>query len=234
MISLTTSQIFQQLSNDKIAAPDIPSPVSILEAQSSPVKGVHVESRSGDPSAVAGASILASLSNFRKDLSLLPPPAKSGEELQQDAEMSVLPSGCGGSSVHTPGADMKDCTSFTDQVGTHLREKGTIPSDINNENPNLDNVDGRMDAEVGKIAGATYELRPLLRMLAGSSPDFDIGGSISKMLDEQRQIREILKQFDPPMLISTRLQAFKDKLEQGIIYPDDIDVSFESFPYYLR
>jgi len=43
--------------------------VSILEAQSAALNGMQVEARSGDPSAVAGASILTSLSNIRKDLS---------------------------------------------------------------------------------------------------------------------------------------------------------------------
>ncbi|KAM2049785.1 hypothetical protein ACFX1T_008153 [Malus domestica] len=71
-------------------------------------------------------------------------------------------------------------------------------------------------------------------MFSGSSSaNFDLTGSI---LDEQREIRELLHNFDPPMSISTRRQrrqAFKEKLQQGILRHDDIDVSFESFPYYL-
>ncbi|XP_048442588.1 spastin-like isoform X2 [Pyrus x bretschneideri] len=74
-------------------------------------------------------------------------------------------------------------------------------------------------------------------MFSGSSSaDFDLTGCISEILDEHREIRQLLHNFDPPMLISTRRQrrqAFKEKLQQGILRPDDIDVSFESFPYYL-
>ncbi|KAM1449538.1 hypothetical protein PS2_008181 [Malus domestica] len=74
-------------------------------------------------------------------------------------------------------------------------------------------------------------------MFSGSSSaNFDLTGSISKILDEQREIRELLHNFDTPMSISTRRQrrqAFKEKLQQGILRHDDIDVSFESFPYYL-
>ncbi|CAN6690483.1 unnamed protein product [Malus baccata var. baccata] len=74
-------------------------------------------------------------------------------------------------------------------------------------------------------------------MFSGSSSaNFDLTGSISKILDQQREIRELLHNFDPPMSISTRRQrrqAFKEKLLQGILRHDDIDVSFESFPYYL-
>lgn len=228
--------IFQQLGNDSLA-PAIPSSVSILEAQSSPVKGMHIETRSGDPSAVAGASILASLSNYRKDLSLLPPPTKAAEELQQDAEISSLPAGCVGSGDITPDIDMKDCSNNNDQAGTSSREKEIDPSpDAGDENPNIDSIglDICPDGDVGKVSGAPYELRPLLRMLAGSSSsDFDLGGSISKILDEQREIRDRLKDFGRPVLISTRRQAFKDKLRQGVLNLADIEVSFESFPYYL-
>ncbi|PON96572.1 Spastin [Trema orientale] len=230
------SYIFQLLVNDNFDASGIPSSVSILEAQSSPVKGMHVEARSGDPSAVAGASILASLSNYRKEITLLPPPAKAGEELPQDAEISSLTAGCVGSGDLTPDVDMKDCSNDNDQTGTISREKDISPSpDAGNENPNLDSIglDASIDAEVGKVSGASYEIRPLLRMLAGSSSsEFDIG-SISKLFDGSREFRELLKDSDRPLWISSRRQAFKDKLQQGILNSDDIEVSFESFPYYL-
>ncbi|KAJ7977549.1 AAA-type ATPase family protein [Quillaja saponaria] len=229
------SYIFQQLTNSNIAASGIPASVSILEAQSAPIKGIHIEARSGDPSAVAGASILASLSNLDKDLSLLPPPAKTGEDVQQNTEVSALPSGCGDG---TPDMEMKDTPNENDDpVGGESAEKAVVPStDTANENPSLDSneMDACANVELGKFAGTTYELRPLLRMLAGSSPDFALGGSISKILDERKELRELLKDADPPtILASTRRQAFKDSLEQGVIFPDDIDVSFESFPYYL-
>ncbi|KAK9281285.1 hypothetical protein L1049_004182 [Liquidambar formosana] len=226
--------IFQQLTNDNLAASGIPSSVSILEAQSAPIKGIHIEARSGDPSAVAGASILASLSNIRKDLSLLPPPAKNGEE--QATELSTLPSGCGESENRIQDVDMKDSTDNNDGDGVSSREKEVPSSEAANENLNIDSLglDACMDAENGKVSGSTYELRPLLRMLAGSSADLDLNGSISKILDEQREIRELLKNFDPPTIsVSTRRQAFKDSLQQGILNSDNIEVSFENFPYYL-
>ncbi|KAK9201832.1 hypothetical protein WN944_017040 [Citrus x changshan-huyou] len=227
-----------QLSDDTLAAPGIHSPMSILEAQSAPLKTMHIEARSGDPSAVAGASILASLSNIQKDLSLIPPPTKAGVDAQ-NSEIASLASGCDGPEDRIPDVDMKDATSNNDDAGSSSRGKTVVPqSDAANENPNLDSIglDACVDAEIGKIPGATYELRPLLRMLAGSSsPDFDISGGISKILDEQREIRELLKDSDrPTVLISARRQAFKDSLQEGILGPENIEVSFESFPYYLR
>ncbi|KAL9430742.1 hypothetical protein AB3S75_026022 [Citrus x aurantiifolia] len=231
------SYIFQQLSDDTLAAPGIHSPMTILEAQSAPLKTMHIEARSGDPSAVAGASILASLSNIQKDLSLIPPPTKAGVDAQ-NSEIASLASGCDGPEDRIPDVDMKDATSNNDDAGSSSRGKTVVPqSDAANENPNLDSIglDACVDAEIGKIPGATYELRPLLRMLAGSSsPDFDISGGISKILDEQREIRELLKDSDrPTVLISARRQAFKDSLQEGILGPENIEVSFESFPYYL-
>ncbi|KAK2990615.1 hypothetical protein RJ640_019895 [Escallonia rubra] len=227
--------IFLNLSNDNLAAAGMPPSVSILEAHNGPIKGLHFEARSRDPSAVAGASILASLSNLRKELSLLPPPSRNDDDMQP--EMPTLPSACELSDNHTLDADMKDASDLDDRGAVSLSDKAVVPSpDAVNENLNLDDVglDASVDAEFGKVPGATHELRPLLRMLAGSSAtDFDLSGRISKILDEQREIRELLKDLDPPVLMSTRRQAFKDGLQQGILDPSSIEVSFENFPYYL-
>lgn len=173
------------------------------------------------------------MSNVPSDLSLLPEPAKAGDNLQQDAEMPSLPSACGGSDDHTPDVEMKDSTNIYDQVSGD--KDNAQYTDAANENPNLDSLALDMDAEMGKVSGASYQLRPYARVFGGSSSaNFDLSGSISKILDEQREIRKLLHSFDPPILISTRRQAFKEKLQQGILSPDDIEVSFESFPYYLR
>uniref|UniRef100_A0A5B7A5E1 AAA+ ATPase domain-containing protein n=1 Tax=Davidia involucrata TaxID=16924 RepID=A0A5B7A5E1_DAVIN len=227
--------IFQQLVNDNLAG--MPPSVSILEAHSAAIKGLHFEARSGDPSAVAGASILASLSNLQKELSLLPPPSRNNEDVQQVSEMHTLPSTCEVSDNHILDADMKDTSDHNDGAGGLLSEKAVVPSsNAANENLNLDSIglDASVDAEIGKVLGGTHELRPLLRMLAGSSAsDFDLSGSISKILDEQREIRELLKGIDIPFSTSTRRQAFKDGLQEGILNSDNIDVSFENFPYYL-
>lgn len=194
---------------------------------------MHFEGRSGDASAVTGASILASFSNIQKDLSLLSPPAKSNEDVE-------LPSGCGVSDDQNPDINLKDGTiNNNDLNGDASMDKTMDPiPDSATESPSLDRLglDACIDAEIGEVPGATHELRPLLQMLASSaSPDFNLSGSISKILDEQRDIGNLFKDFNPPaILMSTRRQAFKERLQQGILIPDNIDVSFESFPYYLR
>ncbi|XP_057964873.1 uncharacterized protein LOC131155636 [Malania oleifera] len=235
--------IFQQLTTDNLATSGIHSSVSILEARSVPIKG-QIEGRPRDPSAIAGASILASFTD-----ALLPPPAKCGEDKQQATEMSPVPSSCGVSDNCIPDADMKDPSVNDDGVGVTSRDRTVVPSsDAVNGNLNLDalGVDACLDSEIGKVHTAPCELSPLLQMIAGSSSfDLDLSGSISKILedrraniskivDERRGTKELLKDIDPStILISTRRQAFKDSLQQGILNSDNIEVSFESFPYYI-
>ncbi|KAL6494382.1 hypothetical protein OROGR_031182 [Orobanche gracilis] len=66
--------IFQQLPHDSI----IKTPPA--DIQTNIGKLVHVERRAGDASAVAGASILASLSNLRQDLSRLKPASRTNDK----------------------------------------------------------------------------------------------------------------------------------------------------------
>ncbi|XP_010248969.1 PREDICTED: uncharacterized protein LOC104591697 isoform X2 [Nelumbo nucifera] len=75
--------IFQLLVPEFVAK--VPSSVGVAEP-SCVGKGLNLERRSGDPSAVAGASILASLSGLREDLSLLTPPAQNPGETPQGTE----------------------------------------------------------------------------------------------------------------------------------------------------
>nr|GEU87827.1 ATPase, AAA-type, core [Tanacetum cinerariifolium] len=204
------SYIFQQLSNDNVAADVAPS-VSILEAHSGSLKGLQFEARSRDPSAVTGASILASLSNIQKELSLLPPPSRKGKGIQTG--MPNLPS-----TRDVPDGSATD-TETKDASDPNDNEKGVTPDE---------NLDGAsVDAEMGNTPAATHELRPLLRMLAGSSAsEFDI----LKILDERKESQ---KDNDPPISLAARRQAYKDSLQQGIVDPDTIEVTFNDFPYYL-
>ncbi|KAM7527077.1 hypothetical protein LguiB_030487 [Lonicera macranthoides] len=193
--------IFQQLANDSLASAGIPPSVGILEAQSAPIKGLHFEARSGDSSAFAGASVLASLSNPRKELSLLPSPSQNEEDNDiMDADV--------------------DTSDHNDRADVPLCEKA-LSSDAANENMKGDTVglDASIDTDIENVPGPSHE--------------FDLSGSIPKLLSEQQEITEVVKDFDPPILIATRRQAFKDGLQQGILSFNNIEVSFENFPYYL-
>lgn len=204
-------------------------PVSILEAHSGSIKGLHLEARSGDSSTVAVASTLASLSNLRKDLSLLPPSSQNGKDVKQGSEVPILPAANGLTEKDDLDTDMKDASDDNDEPGVLVDEKNDVISPgVENGNLNLDNVAlDSVDAESGKV-------RPLLQVLAGSSAsDFDLSGSISKIFEEQRNFRELFKDFDPPTSALTRGQTFKNALQQGVVDFNTIDVTFDNFPYYL-
>ncbi|MQL94377.1 hypothetical protein Taro_027032, partial [Colocasia esculenta] len=95
--------IFQPLPGANLTAQALPSSVGFSEVESAIAKGVHFESRSGDASAVAGASILASLSNLTKDLPVLSPPTQNGEQGQ---EMPALRPACEVSESCSPDLDV--------------------------------------------------------------------------------------------------------------------------------
>ncbi|XP_047336733.1 uncharacterized protein LOC124940274 isoform X3 [Impatiens glandulifera] len=214
--------IFQQLLNNGLAANEIPSSASILETCGARFKDIQFEARTGDPSAVAGASILASLSDFQKELSILPPAPQDNVNLQQGSEVHIIPSACQ--------------VSGNDGAGDASTKEPIIPaSDAAEENvdPVSNVLDASGDPETGKVSGQANELRPFIQMLAGASTELDFTHGISKILEEQRELREVLKNLDNSALTSTKRQAFKERLKNGILAPNDIKVSFENFPYYL-
>ncbi|KAH0638097.1 uncharacterized protein [Solanum tuberosum] len=217
--------------DNDLSATSLAHPVSILEAHSGSIKGLRLEARSGDPSTVAVASTLASLSNLRKDLSLLPPSSQNDKDVKQGSEVPILPAASGLSLTEKDDldTDMKDASDGNDEPGVLVDEKNDVISPgIENGNLNLDNVVlDSVDAEIGKV-------QPLLQVLAGSSAsEFDLSGSISKIFEEQRNFRELLKDIDPPISALTRRQTFKNALQQGVVDFNTIDVTFENFPYYL-
>ncbi|XP_011082476.1 uncharacterized protein LOC105165229 isoform X1 [Sesamum indicum] len=219
--------IFQQLTNSGESATDMPPSVSILEAHGGPIKGLHIEARTGDPSTVAVASTLASLSHLSNELSLLPPSSRSGEDVQQASEIPSVPTTCEVPDNCVVDTEMKDTSVHNDVASASVVEKTGGPS------PGLASDNLNIDAEIGKIVGENNDLRPVLHFLGPTAPDFDITGSLSRILDEHRGVRDQCKGCDPPISVSSRRQEFKDGLRQGVIDCKNIDVSFENFPYYL-
>ncbi|PHU07237.1 hypothetical protein BC332_23726 [Capsicum chinense] len=187
-------------------------PISVVKAHSGSIKGLHLEVRSRDPSTVGVASTLLFLSNLQKDLSLLSPLYQNGKDVKQGSKVLTLPPVSG---VREKYLDtyIKDASDYNDVPSALMDEKNDVISpDVENGNLSLDNIAlDSVDAEIGKV-------RPILRMLAGSSASaFDLSGSISKIFEEQRNFRELLKDFDPPVLALTRHQTSKNALDQGVI-----------------
>lgn len=197
----------------------------VLESHSSSIKGLHFEDGVRDPSAVAGASVLATLSNLPKEFSVLPPPSPP--------ELSTLLSPCKVSDNCSVDADM-DSVDHCERDDATLPEKSSVLSMTNNNiNHNSTGLEVSVDADIRQIPGLTHQPTQGLRMLAGSSsPEFDLTGSISKILDLQQEVGEF--KYISPIVLLRRLQLYKDALRQRVFKSEDIDVSFERFPYYLR
>ncbi|CAI8603792.1 unnamed protein product [Vicia faba] len=219
--------IFQQLL-DNISAANIPPPVSIFETQGAPIIGAQIEARPGDLSAVAGASILTSFSNFNEDLSLISPPANTGKNTQQNTDALSLPAGDGDDKANV---DVKHNTVNNEPDGVFYAEETGCPSSTTvNEDPKVDAVEVNVsvDADVGNMTAASSNLRPLF------CPDLDLSGKITKILEKNKELKERLKSVDTRnILASPKQQALKDSLQMKILNAENIDVSFESFPYYL-
>ncbi|XP_073223744.1 uncharacterized protein [Cicer arietinum] len=230
--------IFQQLSNNNnnvtTASANVPSPVSILEAQGAPITGTQVDARSGDLSAVAGASILASFPNLDKELSVTPPPGNTSMNLQQNTDVASVPASNGD---ETPNTEVKQSTNHKESNGVFSSEEtGLLSSATVNEDPKVDSLDvnAGVDTDVGKTTAPAGNLRPLLHKLSGSCPAFDLSGNIARILGERKELRELLKDVDTPTALAPpRKQVSTDNLRLRILCAENIDVSFESFPYYL-
>ncbi|XP_022994320.1 uncharacterized protein LOC111490081 isoform X5 [Cucurbita maxima] len=134
--------IFQQLMND----------VSVkgLEVQSGVGKFLQLGKRTGDPSAVAGASILASLSSLREDISRWKPPSQTNSKTHQGAE---LPSN---SVVHD--AMELDIDALEANSNPEVRNDKAVDSSTTNRNLHPgSNPDAVIEAGNVKLSGVMEE-----------------------------------------------------------------------------
>lgn len=191
-------------------------------------KLLHLERRAGDPSAVAGASILASLSSMRQDISRWKSPAQSITKMQQGPEVPTQSVVNDGTEVELDGLE---CNSAPNSGSDKAAEIGTI-----NKNSLHDcNPDSGIEAGNVKLSGVNDLLRPLFRMLAQStSCTLKLSKSICKQVLEERN--EWMRDSQPASTsgMSLRCAVFREDVCAGIIDGRDIDVSFDSFSYYLR
>lgn len=160
-ITLTCNQIFEQLENETITATAVPS-VGIAETRSAPMKRIHYERGPRDPSAVTGASILASLSNRRKD-SVLTPPMQNGERCPaRNRKVPKLASACEVSNSCLPDLginciarkgifEQEECGfCCNDKIGIVLSSDLTAIETFHFDSVGLD---ARLDTDIRKISG---------------------------------------------------------------------------------
>ncbi|XP_020206299.1 uncharacterized protein LOC109791412 isoform X2 [Cajanus cajan] len=181
------SYIFQQL--------NIEAAVRGAEVQSGVGKFLQLERRSGDPSAVAGASILASLSNIRQDLTRWKSPSQTSSKPTQGTNVSS----------HSV---VNDCTEIEldgSESAPNVRSDKAADVQTSDKNSTID-CDPEAGAEAGnvKLSGVLEERNGTLDMQAAST----LGTSV-------------------------RCAVFKEDVHAAILDGKEIDVSFDTFPYYL-
>lgn len=200
-----------------------------------PVKGTEVPSgigkylldrRAGDPSAVDGASILASLS-MRPELPRWKSAAQATNKFHPGADapaQSVIREGTEGELE-----ELED--SLTPNRATNKTEE------IGGINKNLTpecNPDSGIEADNVKFSGNDL-LGPLLRMLA-RSPSYKLKlskGICKQVLEERNEwTRDSMPASTSGM--SVRCAVFKEGIHAAILEGNSVDVSFDNFPYYLR
>ncbi|XP_039059321.1 uncharacterized protein LOC120203025 isoform X2 [Hibiscus syriacus] len=202
--------IFQQLMTEVA--------VKGSDVQNTIGKFLQLERRSGDPSAVTGATILASLSSLRPDLSRWKSPPQASTKVQQVTTAA---------DVDLDGIERNSTANIGNGKAADV---GSI-----NKNLHLDcNHNSNTEAGNVKLSGVNDLLRPLLRMFAPStSCNLKLSKSICKQVLDGRN--EWLKDSQPAMLssISLRCAVFKEDIHAGILDGRNLEVSFDNFPYYL-
>ncbi|XP_049934048.1 uncharacterized protein LOC126410103 [Nymphaea colorata] len=177
--------------------------------------------------AVAGASILASLSNLGNDLSLLPPPSQSNEDAQQAIGRPALSTAFELPDDSVPMLDINTCTrkdSADQNSGTDVPLDDNAPAPAEHTSSvdlNVGNIDRGMNADNGRWNFKSISHKKFMRMLK-DTVDIDPGGSFFKQLREDR--KEMFKDSESSTLLpmSAKCQAFKDNMREGILDGSDI------------
>ncbi|XWS37125.1 hypothetical protein CRYUN_Cryun19dG0016600 [Craigia yunnanensis] len=146
--------IFQQLMNEvAVKGAEVQNPVG---------KFLQLERKSGDPSAVTGATILASLSSLRPDLSRWKSPSQASTKIHQVTEVPTHSIVHNAADVGLDGLE----GNLTANIGSDkTAELGSI-----NKNLPLDcNHNSSTEAGNVKLSGVNDLLRPFLRMFAPST-----------------------------------------------------------------
>lgn len=203
--------IYQQLLDSNLATVGTQSPVSILEAHSTPMEARNSNTRSGDSSDVAGASILASLSNADKGL---PRPQSQKDSLEE-------------------GSQKPDQPFRHEASDGHLGEKEMKASLDKCKYATSEETSSRVDTEAGKKAEEAHKLKSLFSKLAGPTVSMVDLSNFSMIIEKEREAGKLPKVMDTTESLPIACQSFKEGLQNGIITANDIEVSFENFPYFL-
>ncbi|KAF9668010.1 hypothetical protein SADUNF_Sadunf15G0082300 [Salix dunnii] len=201
--------------------------VKSTEVQSNVGKFLQLERRSGDPSAVAGASILASLSSLRPDLSRRKSPGQTTGKIHYGTDLPAQSVIHNGSEVELDGME----GNSTPNLGSDkAAEVGAIKHNL----PHDCSQDSGTEAGNVKISGMNDLIGPFFRMLARtSSYKQKLSKNVCKQVLEERNEWAKDSQLALASGMSLRCAVFKEDLHAGTLDGKNIEVSFDNFPYYL-
>lgn len=189
---------------------------------------MQLERRSGDPSAVAGASILASLSSLRQDISRFKSPGQNTGKLHQGTEVPAQSVVHDGTEVEVDGLEINS----TPNAGS---DKAADVGAVGKNLPHDRNQDSGTEAGNVKLSGVNDLIRPFFRMLARStSCKQKLSKSICKQVLEERNEWTKDSRLASTSGMTLRCAVFKEDIHAGILDGKNIEVSFDDFPYYLR
>lgn len=168
---------------------------------------LHTKRRTGDPSAVAGASILASLSNTRSGINLSKPAPKTIFETPNiDDEID--------------GLEVDSATNTGTDSASEIGAIGQIAPFVSNLAPSI--------TKTGKVNIFFKYLFKVVNVY-----DWVIKRYILQQPLESREWdSDSLPASTPGM--SVRSALVKEEILAGIIDGHEVGVSFDEFPYYLR
>ncbi|XP_019417132.1 PREDICTED: uncharacterized protein LOC109328227 [Lupinus angustifolius] len=212
------SYIFQQL--------NIEGTVKGADIQNGVGKFVQIERRNRDSSAVAGASILASLSSLKHDLTKLKSPSQTANKPHHVTDVS-------GHSVLRDGTESElDGLESNSAPNVGTDKASDVGASDKNSPLDCDPDDTGTEAGNVKLSGVNDFLGPFFRILAGSNCKLKLSKNICKqVLEERNGTRDTLAASTSGT--SVRCAVFKENVEAAVLDGKEIDMSFDSFPYFL-
>lgn len=172
------------------------------------------------------ASILASLSSLRPDLTRWKSPSQTASKNQDNdvPSQSVLRDGT------ETGLDGLEGNSASNIAPDKAADVGASDKNLPMD---CDSDDAGTEAGNVKISGVNAFLRPFFRILAGSTCKVKLSKSIFKQVFEERYGTGDV-QAASTSGTSVRTAVFKEDVLAAILDRKQIEVSFDNFPYYLR
>lgn len=201
-------QIFQLVMSDvTVKGSDIQSNVG---------KFFPVQRRARDPSDVAGASILASLSSLRSDISRRKHEDPANSAVPDSTDMEL---GC------AEGTSAPNISEKADESGAVAK---SLPHDSNNQ-------DSGVEAGNVNTSGLNHLIRPSLRVFTHlNSCKLKLSKSMYKQALEEINGWARDSQSASTSGVSLRSAVVKQEIQAEILDGRNLEVSFDNFPYYLR